>query len=113
MGLNGNSDDITSNQNAAASPTGGIAELVQQMEKTILQRRSRLHLGHTGCWALLRDAVLTRNTQAGMGEKPREGNKPGHLGGQRQKTKRPNTKNEIYWNHTAEDLLGKKTLEFN
>jgi len=46
-GLDGNSDDITSNQNTAVSPTGGTGELVQQMEKTILLWCSCLHPGHT------------------------------------------------------------------
>ena len=110
MGLNGNSDDITSNQNTAVSPTGGIAELVQQMEKTILLWCSCLHLSHMGCWALLRDAVLTRNTQAGMGEKPKEGNEPGCLGGQRQKTLKGQTQKVRYTGAKLQkNLIGKKT----
>lgn len=78
------------------SPTGAIAELVQQMEKTILLWCSCLHLGHMGCWALLGDAELTRNTQAGIREKSKEGNEPGCLGGQGQKTLKGQTKSEIY-----------------
>lgn len=89
------------------SPTGGIAELVQQMGKTILLWCSCLHLSHTECQALLGDAVLTRNTRQGMREKPKEGNEPGCLGGQAKNFKKPNTKSEVDWNQTTEDLIGK------
>lgn len=96
MGLKGNSDDVISNQKAAVSPTEGVAELVQEMEETTLPRCSHLHLGHMGCWALLRDVALTQNIQAGMGEKPKEGNKPGGLSGQRQKTLKGQTQKVRY-----------------
>lgn len=69
---------------------------MQQMEKTILLWCSCLHLGHTECRALLRDAVLSRSTQTGMGEKPKKGNKPGCLGGQRQNTSKSQTQNVRY-----------------
>lgn len=78
------------------SPTGAIAELGQQMEKTILLWCSCLYPGHTECWALLRDAVLTQSAQIGMEEKPKEGNEPGCLGGQRQNTFKGQIQNVRY-----------------
>lgn len=108
-GTEENSNDITSNQEAAGSPTGGIAELVQQMEKTILLWCSCLHLGHTEHWALLRDAVLTRSTQTGTGEKPKEGNEPACLGGQRQNTFKGQTQNVRYtWTNLQKTPYAKK-----
>lgn len=86
MGQNRNYDDITSNKKTAVSPTRAFAELVQRTPKTILLWCSSLHLGHKGYRTLLGDTVLTGDTQARMEDRPQEGNEPGCLGGQRQKT---------------------------
>lgn len=78
------------------SPTRAIAELVQQMEKTILLWCSCLHLGHTESWTLLRDAVLTRSTQTGMGESPKKATSQDVWGGQRLITFKGQTQNVRY-----------------
>lgn len=96
MGQNRKSDDITSKQNTAASPTRAIAELVQEMRNTILLWYSCLHLGHMGYCALLKDTVLSRNTQAEMRVKPQKTNEQGCLVVKGRKLQMTNKKIEVY-----------------
>lgn len=91
------------------SPTRAIAELVQQMEKTILLWCSCLHLGHTESWALLRDAVLIWEHPDRNGRKAQKRQQARIFGWPKAEYfQRSNTKCEIQWNQSAEDTIGKK-----